>query len=821
MKKAVLGLIALLSVFRLSAQYFRVSGYVADSSHAPIPEASIFITNGSIVGKTDGAGFYSFELRAGEYEVVFSHSNYQRVSIKVVLDRKDDTVNVILPGLVKTLGTVEITRKWVDPGPEMMRKAIARRDYWASRLPGYSAEIYIRAFEEYHKPKKTENVWHEKETEEQEEARKKKKNEEEPSANMAEILLTRDFLPPDKIKETRVGVKQNGDVSGLFYTTTTEGDFNFYQNLVKIRGLSDMPVMSPLSNTALLAYKFSFLGAYKDEAGRRILKIKMTPRAVSNSVFSGEIHLVDTLFYIYRADFEFPKNQLNEYNQFSVSQEYRLTPDTLLMLSKQRFDYFAKAGKGKFTGYTLVAFRKFEVRSSFPKGHFGLEVSSASDSAYERDSTFWNKNRATPLNNTEIRFLTRTDSIKRVLNSKEYLDSVQKETNRVTLGKLFLKGQQYQNRDKGINLDFQPLLFIVQPWFPGGTRISMWNTIEKKFKNKREISFSENLSYGLNNKDLRGTVFVSTLFDPFHRGFFSASVGRDFGFINPNAAFLDLARRNNFYQNSHINANIRRELINGLTLRAEAEFSERKDISQFRFDQFADSLFENNSPLVFGTNRAMFADITLSYTPFQKYIREPRQKVILGSRWPTFSVNYRQALAGVFKTDIDYSYLEFRINQEFPWGLLGRSELRAVSGSFLQHRRLSPVDYRYQRRGDYIFFTPPMFAFQTLDSTFVTFKRFYEVHYRHHFNGAIVNKLPFMRALKIRESAGVSVLYAPERRNMMFFEVYGGIDKLIRIWRERMKLGLYYCVGYSNLYQRPVYAFKVNFEFFDRRNNSW
>ena len=292
MKKAVLGLIALLSVFRLSAQYFRVSGYVADSSHAPIPEASIFITNGSIVGKTDGAGFYSFELRAGEYEVVFSHSNYQRVSIKVVLDRKDDTVNVILPGLVKTLGTVEITRKWVDPGPEMMRKAIARRDYWASRLPGYSAEIYIRAFEEYHKPKKTENVWHEKETEEQEEARKKKKNEEEPSANMAEILLTRDFLPPDKIKETRVGVKQNGDVSGLFYTTTTEGDFNFYQNLVKIRGLSDMPVMSPLSNTALLnalgndAMRASLENALSNDAVRNALSNDALRNTLSNSLNS-------------------------------------------------------------------------------------------------------------------------------------------------------------------------------------------------------------------------------------------------------------------------------------------------------------------------------------------------------------------------------------------------------------------------------------------------------------------------------------------------------------------------------------------------------
>lgn len=78
-----------------------------------------------------------------------------------------------------------------------------------------------------------------------------------------------------------------------------------------------------------------------------------------------------------------------------------------------------------------------------------------------------------------------------------------------------------------------------------------------------------------------------------------------------------------------------------------------------------------------------------------------------------------------------------------------------------------------------------------------------------------------MRLLKLRESAGANILYAPERRNMLFYEVYGGIDKLIRIWRDRYKLGIYYAVGYSNLFEKPVVGFKLNFEYFDRRNNSW
>ncbi|MBL7812681.1 MAG: carboxypeptidase regulatory-like domain-containing protein [Bacteroidetes bacterium] len=802
------------------AQYLRVSGYVADSSLAPIPDVAIFITNGSIVGSTDASGHYSIELRTGDYQLVFTHSHFQQVKVNVVLSDRNDTLNVILPGLVQNIGVVDITARYKDPGPEMMRRAIARREYWAAKQPPQSAEVYIRAFEQYNKPKKTVNVWAE--TSKDTSAKKKKKNQEnDPEANMAEILLTRDFQPPDKIKETRTGVSIRGDKTGLFYTSTTEGSFDFYTNLMKIPGLGDMPVMSPLSGTALLAYKFNFLGSYKDEKGRRILKIKMQPRALSNSVFSGEIHLVDTLFYIYRIEAEYPKTQLNEYNQFVVSQEYGFSSDSIPVLQRQRFDYYAKAGKGKYSGYTLVAYRNLELHKSFTKRYFGLEKSSSTDSAYDRDTAFWNRSRVLPLNSSEIRFMNRSDSVKRVHNSKEYLDSIEKVTNKITLTKLFLKGQEYQNREKGWNLDFQPLMFIVQPWFPGGTRINLWNTMEKKFKSKREISFVENISYGINNKDVRGTVIFNTLYNPYRRANIYLSAGRDFGLVNGNAAYLDLFRRANFYQNTHFSAYHRQEIVNGLFLRVMGEFSDRKDISNFKFDSFGDSLFENNRTLSFQSHRAFFADFTLSYTPGQKYIREPRQKVILGSRWPTLVLQYRKALPGVFNSSIDYDYLEARVEHDFPLGLLGRSEFRAVSGSFLTRKNVSVIDYRYQRRGDVFLFTPPMYAYQTLDSTFITWKRFYEFHYRHHFNGALVNRLPFLKPLRIRESAGGNILYAPERRGMLFYEVYGGIDKLIRIWRERFKIGIYYSVGYSNIFEKPRYGFKINFEYFDRRNNSW
>ena len=95
------------------------------------------------------------------------------------------------------------------------------------------------------------------------------------------------------------------------------------------------------------------------------------------------------------------------------------------------------------------------------------------------------------------------------------------------------------------------------------------------------------------------------------------------------------------------------------------------------------------------------------------------------------------------------------------------------------------------------------------------------MHYQHSFNGSLVNKIPFLKKLSLYEKAGVNVLYAPERRNLFFYEGYVGIDKLVRIWRDRYKIGVYYTAGYANLFEKPRYGFKINFEYYDRLNNKW
>ena len=841
MKQRLMHILAILWLGLATVQTTKaqIIGIVVDTARAPLPMVQIFNRDGAKLGQTRLDGYFNLNLRTGSYKLIFSHPDFYSVEIPtLVTAQTKDTLNIILVPKTEKIQGAEIRREYKDPAADYMRKAIAQRDFWHSRIPNQSAQIYIKAFEITEQKIKPKAATVATDIDPLDAAVINNTND--PYANtipvvsvsdtaknrisanaFVEIAMQRDASTDGKIKETRNGIQKVGSKAGLFYLSTTEGDFNLYQNLLDVPALCPLPIMSPLSNSALLAYRFKFLGAYQHPQYGRVLRIGMTGKQTANATLSGELHLVDTTYWILKAELKFPRHLMAEYDAMTLIQHNQLDSQEYLLIDSQRFNYSTKYGKSLNKATTLVDYKSITVVPNFPKNHFGMEVSKTTQEAYERDSTYWQQQRTQPLSNQETKFINTADSIKRVVTSDKYLDSVEAQINKVTLKSLILEGQGYRDRKKGITMRFQPLWNLYQPWWPGGGRLSLWNSFDKTFENKKTFEFNENLSYGINNKDVRGTVYMSHMYNPYKRALIFASVGRDFGMVNMNAAYIDLFRRDNFYQNKHINVYHRQELINGLFLQVQGELSDRKDMSTYVFDEFGDSLFENNDPLNFIDHRAFFASFNLSYTPFQRYMSEPKQKVILGSAWPTFSINYKQAVPGVFKSNIDYQYLEYRIDHSFPWGLLGTSELRAVSGSFLSSRNVNVVDFRYQRKADPIIFTPPMFAFQQLDSTFTTFKRFYEVHYQHSFNGSLVNKIPFLKKLSLYEKAGVNVLYAPERRNLFFYEGYVGIDKLVRIWRDRFKVGIYYTAGYANLFEKPRYGFKINFEYYDRLNNKW
>jgi hypothetical protein len=203
-------------------------------------------------------------------------------------------------------------------------------------------------------------------------------------------------------------------------------------------------------------------------------------------------------------------------------------------------------------------------------------------------------------------------------------------------------------------------------------------------------------------------------------------------------------------------------------------------------------------------------------------MREPKEKIILGSAWPTFYTLWRTGIPRVLNSKVEFQYLEFGMEQQVPFGLLGVMHYNVKTGRFINTKELPLIDYQFQRRGDPLLFLNPDDAFQALDSSFPLFKRFYQGHLVHEFNGALLNKIPLFKKLRLREVGGAGFLLAPER-HLRYAEAFAGVERVFK-WPfnplTKFKLGVYVVGSVANQFQNPI-QFKIGITAWDPRRNRW
>ena len=703
-----------------------------------------------------------------------------------------------------------------DRAEEIIRKVIDIKDSLKAASGSYTSKVYIKATQQ-------QDLFLIKGTK----AKPDTVNVPDPNVDldkmaMAEVLLRSDYGTGQQYKEERSGVTKRGDVSNLFYLSATEGDFNLYNNLIKANTVSSIPFISPISYSGLVAYRFKTLK--RERVGKHwIYTISVRPRQLSNATIEGEITISDSSLSILHAKYTLPSYHVPEYDFFEVEQQYGFVDSTAWMVTRQKFTYYSKYGKGKKSGETVAVAREFELNKKFNRGYFGNEVSVTSVEAYKKDSTFWNSIRTEPLSAKEVRFIQYKDSIYNVMSSKKYLDSLDEVMNRVTWKNVLFLGQSLNDHEKERKILLPPIASIIQPFQFGGTRINLSLLYSKIYPSRKNINFIVNTSYGIRNKDVNGSVAFERRYNPFSGGAYTISAGRDFQYIFEGDAWINMLKRSNIYLNNSLGISHAVSIVNGLHLNNGFEIAFRRSVSDYKTNPKADSLFGgNNQPVAFESYNALYSNIRLAYTPKQRYIREPREKIILGSKWPTFYVFWKKGMPGMLKSKIDFDYLEYGIEQKLKFGVAGNSEYRIKTGSFIQSRDLRLVDYKYMRRGDPLLFSSPHRSFQALDSTFPVFNRFYEGHIVHEFNGFLLNKIPLFKKLQLREVAGAGFLIAAER-DLKYIEAFAGIERIIK-WPfnplTKFKLGVYVVGSAANSFRNPV-QFKVSLSKWDWLRNKW
>ena len=115
-------------------------------------------------------------------------------------------------------------------------------------------------------------------------------------------------------------------------------------------------------------------------------------------------------------------------------------------------------------------------------------------------------------------------------------------------------------------------------------------------------------------------------------------------------------------------------------------------VSKLDMDPELVEKFKMEAPQDFNINTDVRISVGITYTPKQLYISEPNQKIVLGSKYPTFNLNYQQSIPNIGGSITAVKEIELSMSQKFMIGIFGTSQYSVSFGRFLDTTNIQIMD---------------------------------------------------------------------------------------------------------------------------------
>ena len=211
--------------FKASAQQYVLSGRITDQKNNPVSFVSIYIKNSTYGTTTNENGVYQFKLTAGTYDIIYRIVGYKERTEKVTITDHDEQRDVQLEDEIFNRKGVVVKGKASPDSAAMqiMRKAIARREFYLNEVKSYSCVVYVKGTQRLTSAPKSllrEGV--------------SKKLDLDTNGrgiiNQSESLSNFSFAQPDKVREVTIASRLAGIEPTFSYSKASDLQTDFYKN---------------------------------------------------------------------------------------------------------------------------------------------------------------------------------------------------------------------------------------------------------------------------------------------------------------------------------------------------------------------------------------------------------------------------------------------------------------------------------------------------------------------------------------------------------------------------------------------------------------
>ncbi|MEI9946253.1 MAG: DUF5686 family protein [Chitinophagaceae bacterium] len=657
-----------------------ISGTVRDAhSEEPVPFASVQFAKTTIGKLTDSAGFFSFIIDNWPSDsLLITSVGYQPLSI--FIDKNKDSILLNLSMERGTFNEGVKVKVSVNKGLLLWRKIVQHKpENDRYRFNNFSYELYnkleldiknlnfgkISRF----KPLRpvgeliTQNI-----------------DSSEDGVKYLPAYLTEvisDYFyqkKPLKRREIIKAANTNG-VKNESITKLLGGmdqNINIYNNFIPV---FDKQFVSPASDNGDLYYNYRVIDT-QQVSNQRYYHLVFTPRRAGTNTFEGDCWVHAGSFAVQKMNLRLGKDaNINFLETLSLIQEYKLLDDSTWFLAKDKFVAdLSPIGKNSpgFIGRKTTTYRNIVVNDTSVTNELSknkvLEEIITEPGANDKDKAFWSESRHEDLTKQEAGIIKMIDTL---LNASVF----RKLTDRINF---FATG--YKNVGN----------FQIGPWYNWVTANS-WEGLRLRFDLGTNRKFDKHwwwhwyLAYGFGDKRLKGKGELFYLPQKHPRRYWYASYTNDldfgqnyYGEVTSDNIFA-LAIRKPYVPVKSIKIDEKRfEFFNehrsGLS---ELIAITHKGFTPLRNIPSKDSFpsFDGRSPLT-----TFEASFRLRFAYLEKFLENTFFRTSLGSPYPIAEVYVARGIAGVFRSNYNYTKLSGSISDFIKIPPFGNVSFQVYAG---------------------------------------------------------------------------------------------------------------------------------------------
>lgn len=526
-------------------------------------------------------------------------------------------------------------------------------------------------------------------------------------------------------------------------------DYDIYNNYLVF---FDKSFVSPLSRTGIDTYNYVLTdSSYIDN--KWCYNIVYYPRRKNELTFKGNFWVNDTTFAIKEINLQVTRSaNINWVKDIYIEQEFEVVNDSTFLLKRDYmmndFSYNKKEASKGIYGKRTTVYDNYVFDEEKPRSFYEIKVDPYNEAVYNRDETFWEKNRLEELNKDEKQVYVMLDTLKTVPKFKRLYDVAS------------ILGSGYIEFDK-LNFDYGPIFSTFGFNQKEGVRVRVGG--RTYFGQNDPWRLEGYTAYGFKDNQFKYGISGKLLLDRKNRFIVSAGNRRDVEQIGVSLTATNDVLGRSFASSSLFTTGSNYTLSNINLTTAAFEFEPAKNLvfkvqGSYRMlrsalpEVFSLSYVDADSPtgIEHQTNQLEITT-SLEFTPKRKTIGYGVERIDVNDDYARYMLLYTNGVKDMLDSDFDYRKVQLFYRQPMNVGGLGRLTTTIEAGKTFGEVSLGLLSVVPGNQTYFSIFN----TFPNLDFYEFVTDTYTSVHLEHNFNGKLFSRIPMLRKLNLREIVGL------------------------------------------------------------------